>query len=148
SFLILNLFNCIFTKDLKESQNDEPLFLTPLIDTGEIIKAKELAMVKNLDSIIERESYSGFITVDEEKKSNLFFWFFPALVSFSFKKIESNLKKIIFDFWQKNPESAPIHLWLDGGPGTSVMFSLFTEHGPFLVDSEGKLGNRQYSWAN
>lgn len=34
---------------------------------------------------------------------------------------------------QVDPESAPVVLWLQGGPGGSSMFGLFVEHGPFFV---------------
>lgn len=65
------------------AQGDEsPLFLTELINSGQIDKARELAKVGELSEStdLERESYSGLVTVDSEKNSNLFFWFFPAIV--------------------------------------------------------------------
>lgn len=35
---------------------------------------------------------------------------------------------------------------LQGGPGASSLFGLFTENGPFFVTSKGKLQPRKYSW--
>lgn len=34
---------------------------------------------------------------------------------------------------QFKPESAPVLLWLQGGPGGTSMFGLFVEHGPYFV---------------
>lgn len=34
---------------------------------------------------------------------------------------------------QVDPETAPVVLWLQGGPGGSSMFGLFVEHGPYVV---------------
>ena len=63
----------------------DPLFLTPLIESGDIENARNLARVVDplpgLNAEDTPESYSGFITVDESLGSNMFFWFFPATVS-------------------------------------------------------------------
>ncbi|XP_065202375.1 venom serine carboxypeptidase-like [Planococcus citri] len=101
----------------------DPLILTPLIKKGEINLAREKSYVKPLLPNIF--SHSGFLTVNESTNSNLFFWFF--------KQSSSE--------WS----SRPVILWLQGGPGCSSLFGLFTENGPFQV-KKGKLVENKYSW--
>lgn len=74
-FLVTLVSNAIYTS----AQNDpgSHLFLTPLIKAGEIEKAREEALVHGFDPVI---SYSGYITVNEEYNSNLYFWYFPSEV--------------------------------------------------------------------
>lgn len=48
------------------------------------------------------KSYSGYVDLDQQ--THMFFWFFEA---------------------RKNPEKAPITLWLNGGPGSDSLISLF-----------------------
>lgn len=66
------------------SVDKEPLFLTPLIKAGKIEEAQDAARVKNLvvsEHNHEIISYSGFLTVQPEYNSNLFFWFVPCQVN-------------------------------------------------------------------
>ena len=56
----------------------------------------------------------------------MFFWFFPAEVA--------------------EAESAPVVVWLQGGPGATSMFGLFDEHGPFWVTDDLRLMPRDYRW--
>lgn len=103
----------------------EPLFLTPLIKANKIKEAQAASFVNDTEVLQFAESYSGYLTVNETCDSNLFFWYFKAKV---------------------NPDSAPLVLWLQGGPGASSMFGLFTENGPFSVSKKLKLIKRPYSW--
>ena len=51
----------------------------------------------------------------------MFFWFFPA---------------------EENPETAPVVIWLQGGPGGSSMFGALKLHGPVITTvSSIQLGN-------
>ncbi|XP_064648192.1 probable serine carboxypeptidase CPVL [Lineus longissimus] len=102
----------------------KPLFLTPLLESGQIEKARQLSLVGPLKGT-NVKSYAGYLTVNKPYNSNLFFWFFPAKV---------------------NPTKAPVVMWLQGGPGGSSMFGLFVEHGPFGVNAKAQLVPRNTTW--
>jgi len=70
-------------------------------------------------------SYSGYLNVDENLDSNLFYWFFEA---------------------QNGNKDAPVLLWLQGGPGGTSMFGLFSENGPFYLTDDLKLVPRNVTW--
>ncbi|XP_065578552.1 probable serine carboxypeptidase CPVL isoform X2 [Artemia franciscana] len=110
---------------LDKSRGDpgDPLYLTPYIKSGNIAEGQKLAKVEGLSQVV---SYSGLLTVNASCNSNMFFWFFPAAYS---------------------PETAPVILWLQGGPGGSSMFGLFVEHGPFSVDKNMNLQFRPEAWS-
>ena len=61
-----------------EVVDSEPLFLTPLIENGEIEKAQLLSKVTALNTTLE--SYSGYITVNKPEGGHMFFWYFPSQV--------------------------------------------------------------------
>ncbi|XP_065200825.1 venom serine carboxypeptidase-like [Planococcus citri] len=105
----------------------EPLYLTHYITSGRIEEGRKEAEVNPfLEGI---KSYSGYFTVHERYNSNLFFWYFPCK-----SKNSSN-------------SEAPLVIWLQGGPGASSLFGLFTENGPYEF-KKGKLGYRKYAWTN
>ena len=96
-------------------QVGEPLFLTPYIESGDIEAGREMAKVdwSQLEGLNDAvESYSGLLTVDAPNNGNMFFWFFPA---------------------EESPETAPVVIWLQGGPGGSSMFGALKLHGPILT---------------
>lgn len=50
---------------------------------------------------------------------------------------------------RSQPTTAPLVLWLNGGPGCSSMIGLFQEHGPcHFVDGSSTPSLNQYSWNN
>ncbi|KAG8328460.1 hypothetical protein J6590_001132 [Homalodisca vitripennis] len=99
----------------------EPLILTPFLKKGLIKTSQKLATTY----IGGRTSYSGYFTVNEACESNLFFWFFKA---------------------EKNWQTTPMLLWLNGGPGSTSMFGLFEEQiGPWNHLKTGFEPNK-YAW--
>eukprot|EP00096_Caligus_rogercresseyi_P005149 TRINITY_DN2008_c0_g1_i2.p1 TRINITY_DN2008_c0_g1~~TRINITY_DN2008_c0_g1_i2.p1 ORF type:complete len:477 (+),score=101.64 TRINITY_DN2008_c0_g1_i2:15-1445(+) len=103
-----------------------PLFLTPFIQSGRISEARSKSRVE-LSGHESIEGYSGYLTVNKPScGSNLFFWYFPA---------------------KYQPESAPLLLWLQGGPGGSSLFGLFVEHGPFRVNKILEVEERNTAWS-
>ena len=68
----------------------EPAFLTPYIKQGKINEGRERARV-HLQKWPDLESYAGFLTVEENYNSNMYFWFFPS---------------------QSDPSKDPVALWL------------------------------------
>ncbi|XP_041059999.1 lysosomal protective protein isoform X3 [Carcharodon carcharias] len=70
------------------------------------------------------KQYSGYLNTSEN--IHLHYWF-----------VES----------QGHPENDPVVLWLNGGPGCSSLDGLLNEHGPFLIQADGKtLHYNPYSW--
>ncbi|XP_061347069.1 serine carboxypeptidase-like 27 isoform X3 [Gastrolobium bilobum] len=75
--------------------------------------------------------YSGYVTVNEESGRSLFYWLTEAPVS-------------------RGPESRPLVLWLNGGPGcSSIAYGASEEMGPFHIRPDGKsLYLNPYAWNN
>ncbi|GBL86657.1 Venom serine carboxypeptidase [Araneus ventricosus] len=105
---------------------DQPLFLTPYVENGDIERARSLSKVGKLPNAPHVPSYSGLFTVNKEHGSNMFFWFFPAL---------------------NNDTKAPIILWLQGGPGASDLIGLFIINGPYIVRKNLTVELRSQTWA-
>lgn len=71
-------------------------------------------------------SYSGY--VDVSPNQHIFFWFFEAR--------------------NVDPSTAPLTIWLNGGPGDPSMVGLFSDNGPCWVDYDGNLQYNKFSWNN
>ncbi|GME47819.1 alpha beta-hydrolase [Neofusicoccum parvum] len=82
-----------------------------------------------------QKQYSGYISlppytlapIQQNYSINTFFWFIEA---------------------REQPESAPLTVWLNGGPGSSSMIGLFEESGPceIVQMSDGSYGTQARVW--
>jgi vitellogenic carboxypeptidase-like protein len=79
----------------------------------------------NLDGWDGPTQYSGFFTFTGENRENdaaptinTFFWYLPPL--------DGNA-------------DAEVLLWLQGGPGGSSLYGMFSEIGPFTIDESGNV---------
>ena len=66
--------------------------------------------------------------VDVAPNQHIFFWFFESR--------------------NENPTTAPLTIWLNGGPGDPSTASIFQTNGPCWVDHNGDLRHNKYSWSN
>lgn len=66
-------------RNFSQADVGKPLFLTPFLQNDEPEMAKNYSRVRGLPGAEDLESYSGYLTVNEEFNSNLFFWFFPSV---------------------------------------------------------------------
>jgi vitellogenic carboxypeptidase-like protein len=106
------------------SMTDSSVHLTELMRTSGPEITRNASRVHGIGS---QESYAGFITVNETNNNNMFFWYFPA---------------------KNGNATAPLLMWLQGGPGGSSMFGLFAENGPLQVDAQLKVSERAITWNN
>uniref|UniRef100_A0A1B6KG38 Carboxypeptidase n=1 Tax=Graphocephala atropunctata TaxID=36148 RepID=A0A1B6KG38_9HEMI len=125
SVWVLLIFKCfiIFNEvsGLVGGTSFEPLLLTPFLKKG-LIKTSQKLAATNIGNLT---SYSAYFTVNEACESNLFFWFFKA---------------------EKDWQTSPVLLWLNGGPGSTSMFGLFEEEiGPWNHLKTGFVPNK-YTW--
>jgi vitellogenic carboxypeptidase-like protein len=71
--------------------------------------------------------YSGYLGIDRKPGSFLYYAYWEA----------SN---------GTDPQSGPILLWLQGGPGCASSFGAFYELGPYVTDANGKLVPNPFAW--
>lgn len=97
-------------------------YVTPLLP-DQFAKAQEITKVEIAGWA--GEMHSGFITIDAASNSNTFFAYSKAT---------------------SKRADAPLLLWLQGGPGASSLFGMFTEIGPFNIDKEMNVAPRAVHW--
>lgn len=70
-------------------------------------------------------SHAGYFTTNETTDNHMFWWYFPA---------------------QNGDADAPLVIWLQGGPGGSSLFGLFTEMGPISCSADLSIHAKPYTW--
>lgn len=119
------------------------MLLSNLIKNGESDEARKLARFDS-KHFLNVTSYAGYLNVNPQFNSNLWFWFFPAEGTEHFYNhdldtdddyTDNFASKIRNDEYWRN-DNAPLILWLQGGPGGSSLFGLFTEIGPFVIGED------------
>ncbi|KAG8371670.1 hypothetical protein BUALT_Bualt13G0112400 [Buddleja alternifolia] len=88
-----------------------------------ISSAPEAAIVTKIpgfDGSFPSKHYSGYVNIDEAHGRKLFYYF-----------VES----------ERNPQTDPIVLWLNGGPGCSSFDGFVYEHGPFNFEAGKSRGS-------
>jgi carboxypeptidase C (cathepsin A) len=86
-------------------------------------KAAKIDYLPGIDPQPSYDMYSGYITLDNGQK--LFYWLIEA---------------------ETKPTTAPLMLWLNGGPGCSSLLGLFEENGPFRPDENANLTYFKGNW--
>jgi carboxypeptidase C (cathepsin A) len=84
--------------------------------------------ITNLPGLAKQPSFkmfSGYIPVDGAATREIFYWFVEA---------------------ETSPETAPVVLWTNGGPGCSGLGGFMTEQGPFRPNADGTLKTNAYAW--
>ena len=93
--------------------------------SGVVLKDKMVSF-PNFPEVPPFDMYSGYLDVPNSNGKSLHYVF-----------VES----------QNKPETDPVLLWLNGGPGCSSMDGLFYEHGPYIfIDQNLNLVKNPYSW--
>jgi len=113
-------------RPIPNAASSDPVFVTPMLP-NDFLKAQNYTRVSGIPNwnTSAHEMHTGFITIDPNTSSNTFFWFS--------KSLDGNA-------------SAPVLLWLQGGPGASSMFGMFTEIGPFNIDQNMTAVPRAVNW--
>ncbi|KAJ7549167.1 hypothetical protein O6H91_07G043400 [Diphasiastrum complanatum] len=122
--IIQGLLACFMITSLTcASASDEPLLIRQ-------VRGSDKHAILDLPGApsVSFAQYSGYLTVDEQTGRSLFYWF-----------VEADLP---------DPSSAPVTLWLNGGPGcSSVGGGMLSELGPFYPTKDGvHLQVNPHSW--
>jgi hypothetical protein len=97
-----------------------------------------------------QEQFTGYIGMLNDAKIQLLLTQ-PGLPPFTLQPIQQNYSINTF-FWfteaRQNPETAPLTIWINGGPGSSSLIGMFAENGPCEVIQmpDGSYGTQARMW--
>lgn len=112
----------LLTAALSMNASYTPLNLSALVEQGVDVRGPSAVVLPGMPAT----SYAGFFEVNATDHASLFGWYFPAL---------------------NGNASAPLLVWLQGGPGSSSLFGLFAEMGPYAISAAGAPVANPYTWA-
>jgi len=78
-----------------------------------------------LDGPLPTDLYSGLLKANEEGDKKLFYWLVAP---------------------EGGEDTAPLVIWLNGGPGCSSSDGFFLENGPLMFSEDNKLVPNEHSW--
>ena len=103
------------------------MLLSALVAVNGARVQDEVTSLPGWEKALPSKHYSGFLTVDASHGRALHYYFVEA---------------------HENPSTAPVVMWMNGGPGCSSLDGLFYEHGPLLVNEDGtNLTANPYAWS-
>lgn len=106
------------------------LYLTPYIENGTTAEALRRSRVSLFwDDYDIPGAYSGYVTVNKKAESHLFFLHVKAQNDTTTER-------------KHDTGTAPLLLWLQGGPGQTSLFGQFIENGPLRVGADGSYYRR------
>ncbi|KAH7946401.1 hypothetical protein HPB49_024375 [Dermacentor silvarum] len=124
-------------RDGNESAGD-PLYLTPLINSGQLNEARSRSQTGRIggDELGYVLGYSGYLTVNRELNSNLFFWFIPALngvvQGFLQTRLVGRLSQSAHN-WNGQTRH-PCWFGCKEVPVRHSLLGSFAEHGPYTLE--------------
>ncbi|KAH7488162.1 Pheromone-processing carboxypeptidase KEX1 [Phytophthora ramorum] len=89
-------------------------------DEGDVVQN-----LPGLDPKAKVTHHAGRIALDDGDKNFIFYWHFQAA---------------------RDPDKAPLIIWLNGGPGCSSIQGLFLGNSPFKLVDESTIGKNEHSW--
>ncbi|KAF8073380.1 serine carboxypeptidase [Lyophyllum atratum] len=101
----------------------EPLLRIAATTPGNLRVVENSGVCETTPGVYQASGY-GDLTATK----SIWFWFFAS---------------------RNNPDTAPLALWFNGGPGSSSMIGLFQEHGPCRIKNDSSsVTLNPYSWNN
>ncbi|QRW08929.1 Serine carboxypeptidase [Ceratobasidium sp. AG-Ba] len=95
--------------------------ITSAITLGKLRYVENSGVCETTPGVYQASGYA-----DLTANQSIWFWFFDA---------------------RSHPDTAPLAIWLNGGPGSSSMIGLFQENGPCRMNSDEKtVSLNPYSW--